>query len=205
MASWATVRVWILVLCAGLSYCNVSSSSFLTSSASLVESRVGYTIGVVVGIFGWNNTCGLGNLHGTSYPTLFVGKTSAGNIRLGFTLVSGEGFSVTVGTLGGVQGGTGGLKYNGGVVNRCVAGSPHSYLSELFSFRMLPSVVSCSSVVLLRCSGIFPFSSCDSLFIAAMTRSSGVTSGLMMYLCLWNTVPETRVVFIYFVHMIQVR
>ena len=52
--------------------------------------------------------CGLGNLRGTSYPILFAGSTSADDLRLGFTLGGGEGFSVPVGTLGVVKRETGG-------------------------------------------------------------------------------------------------
>ena len=146
MASWDTVRVWLLVLCAGPSCCNVSYSYCLTNYASLAERRGGSTLGCVARCFGWNNTCGLGNLRGTSYPIFFSGTTSAGNLRPGFTLGYVEGFSMPVGTLGGVKRGIGGR----GVGNRCGAGSAHSYVSALFSFRILPSVVSCSSVVSLR-------------------------------------------------------
>ena len=169
MASWDTVRVWLLVLCAGPLSWNVSAYYCLTSSASFAECRGGSTLGGV--------------------PILFYGTKSAGNFRFGFTLEGGDGFSMPVDPLGGVKGGTGGQENNGGVGKRCGAGSPLSYLSALFSFIMLPSVVSCSSVVLLRCSRRFLVSSCDILSTAAMTRSSGVTSGLGMYLCLWNNVP----------------
>ena len=89
MDSWATLCVWLLVMCAGPSSCNVSPP-FLTSSASLSERQGGSTLGGV--------------------PILFAGTTSAGNILLGFTLGGDEGFSVPVGTLGGVKGVTGGQK-----------------------------------------------------------------------------------------------
>ena len=79
----------------------------------------------------------------------------------------------------------------------------HSYLH--FFFRMLPSVVSCRSIVFLRCSGGFFFSSWDIMSISVMTRSAGVTSGLVMYLFFWDTMPENRVVYVYFIHMIQSR
>ena len=156
MAYCVTVQVWILVLCAGPSSFNVSASSCLTSSASLTDCWGGSTLGGV--------------------QILFAGTTLDGNLRLGFTLGGGEGFYEPVGPLGGVKGVTGGRKNNGGVCNIYGAGSPHSYLSALLSFRMLPSVVSCSSVVSLRCSRGFPFSSCDILAIASMDRSSGVTT-----------------------------
>ena len=94
MDFWATVRVWLLVLCAGPSSCNVSTFSCLTSSASISDRRGGSNLGGI--------------------PILFYGITSAGNIRLGFILGGGEGFSVPVGTFGGVKGGTGGRKRNGG-------------------------------------------------------------------------------------------
>ena len=90
MDSWATVWVWLLVLCAGPSSRDVSAFYCLTSSSSISERR---------------GCCTLGG-----FPTLFAPTTSAGNIRLGFTLGGGEGFSVPVGILGGVKGGTGGRK-----------------------------------------------------------------------------------------------
>ena len=84
------MQVCLLVLCVGPSYCSVSASYCLTSSTSLADCRGGYTLGGV--------------------PILFDGKMSAGNLRLGFTLGGGEEFSVPVGTLGSVKGGTGGKK-----------------------------------------------------------------------------------------------
>ena len=110
MASWATLRVWLLVMCAGPSSSNVSSYSCITSSASLAGRWVGSTLGSVAGRLGKNNTCGLGTVRGTSYPILFAGTTYVGNLRLGFTLGGGEVFSVLVVTLGGFKGGTGGRK-----------------------------------------------------------------------------------------------
>ena len=109
MAYWDTVRVWLLVWCACPSSCNVSSSFCLTRSVSLAECWFGYTLGGVAGRFGSNNTCWLGTVHGTSYTILFAGTTPAGNLRFGFTLGGGEGFSVTVVTLGHFKGGTGDL------------------------------------------------------------------------------------------------
>ena len=103
MASWDTVR--ILVLCAGPSSCNVSTSSCLTSSASLTERWGGPTL-VCVSI-------------------LFAGTSSAGNFRFGFTLGGCEGFYVALGNLGGVKGGTCGREKIFGVGKWCGAGSPH--------------------------------------------------------------------------------
>ena len=139
------------------------------------------------------------------FPILFAGTTSASNIWFGFTLGGGDGVSVPVVTLGGVKRGTCGWEKNGGVGRRCGAVSTLSYLYALFSFILLPGIITCSRVVSLRCSSGFLFSSCDILSIAAMTRSSSVTSGLVIYLCLWNTVPEICVIFISFIHIIQAR
>ena len=175
MHYWATVRVWLLVLCAGPLSHYVSSSSCITRCASLDKCWGGSTLRGIAGRFGQNNTCGLGTMCGTSYSILFDGKIYTGNKQLGFTLGGREGFYVPVRTLVGVKGGTGGKKHIGGVGNRCGAGSPYSYLSALFSFIMLPIVVSCSIVVSLRCFVGFPFGSCDSLPLATMTPSSDVT------------------------------
>ena len=84
MASWDTLL--ILVLCAGRLSHNVSASSCLTNSDSLTERRGGPTLG--------------------GFSILFAGTASAGNFRFGFTLGGCEGFSVALGTLGGVKGGT---------------------------------------------------------------------------------------------------
>ena len=153
MASWDTVR--ILVLCAGPSSRRVSAFYFLTSSASLTERRGGPTLG--------------------SVSILFAGTASAVNFRFGFILGGRERFSVVLGTLGGVKEGTGGLEKNDGVGKRCGAGSPHSFLHALFCFRMFPIVISSSSVVLMRCSRGFFFSSWYILSIAAIIWSSGFT------------------------------
>ena len=88
MASWATVLVWIMVMCEGTSSWNVFASSCLTISASLAERRGGPTLGGV--------------------PILFAGTESASNLRFGFTLGCGEGLYVPLGTLIDVKGGTGG-------------------------------------------------------------------------------------------------
>ena len=43
------------------------------------------------------------------------------------------------------------------------------------------------------------------LSAADMTRSLGVVSGLVIYLCLWNTVAEIPVVLVSFIHIIHER
>ena len=73
-------------LCAGPLSRNVSASSCLTNSDSLAERRDGPTLGC--------------------FSILFAGTASAGNFRFGFTLCGCEGFSVELGTLVGVKGGT---------------------------------------------------------------------------------------------------
>ena len=105
MASWDTVQVWLLVLCAGPSSHNVFDYSCITSFASLAER--------------WGGT----TLRGVSI--LFAGTALAGNLRFGFTLGGGKGVSVMLRTLGGVKGKTGGRENNGGVDKRCGAGIPH--------------------------------------------------------------------------------
>ena len=182
MASWDTVRVWLMVVCAGPLYCNVFDCFCLTISASLAERWDGSNLGGVL--------------------ILLDGTTSAGNLWFGFTPGDGDRISVPVSTLVGFRWVTGGWENNGGVGRKCVADIPLSYLSTLFIFRMLPSVVSCSSVVSLMCSGRFIFSYCYILSMDAMTRSYGVTTRFVMYLCLCNTVSEVRVFFISFIHMI---
>ena len=41
--------------------------------------------------------------------------------------------------------------------------------------------------------------------VADMTRSSGVMSGLVIYLCSWNNVAEIRVALVSFIHIIHER
>ena len=86
--SWATVQVWLLFLCVGPSSCNVFASSYITRSTNIAERQGGPTLGGV--------------------PILFAGTSPAGNFQFGFTLGGCEGFSVALGILGGVKGGTGG-------------------------------------------------------------------------------------------------
>ena len=102
MDSWAKVRVWLLVLCAGPLSHYVSSSSFITRCASLDKCWGGSTLRGIAGRFGQNNTCGLGTICGTLYSILFDGTIYTGNKRLGFTIGGGEGFSVPVRSLVGV-------------------------------------------------------------------------------------------------------
>ena len=40
---------------------------------------------------------------------------------------------------------------------------------------------------------------------AAMTRFLGVMSGLVVYLCLWNTVAKICLALVYFIHIIHER
>ena len=95
-----------MVLCAGPLSCNVSTPSCLTRSSILAERRGGST------------------LEGVSI--MFDGTTSASNPLFGLTLEFGEGFSIPVGTLGGVKGGRCGQGNNDGVSKRYGTGSPHS-------------------------------------------------------------------------------
>ena len=46
-----------------------------------------------------------------------------------------------------------------------------------------------------------PLSPSSNLSAAEITQYLGVTSGLMMYLCLWNTVAKMRVSLVSFIHM----
>ena len=55
-----------------------------------------------------------------------------------------------------------------------------------------------------RWCGIF-LSASDMFAAAAMTESSGMTVGFVMYLCLKNTVPDTLVARVSFTHNFQHR
>ena len=59
--------------------------------------------------------------------------------------------------------------------------------------------------VSLRDCGKLPVSNLARAPAAAMMRSAGVTSGLEMYLCLWNTVADTRKERVFFIHIVQAR
>ena len=57
--------------------------------------------------------------------------------------------------------------------------------------------------VSLRDCGKLPVSNVASAPAAAMMQSAGVTSGLEMYLCLWNTVADTRKERVFVIHIVQ--
>ena len=58
-------------------------------------------------------------------------------------------------------------------------------------------------VVSLRSGDMQPLSLSANFPAAAMTRSSGMMSGLVMYLFLRNTVSNIRVALVYFIHIIH--
>ena len=62
-----------------------------------------------------------------------------------------------------------------------------------------------SMASLLRLLDQAPLMTEASLPAAAMTASAGVTAGFEMYLCLWKTVPDTRVARESVIHMVQAR
>ena len=68
-----------------------------------------------------------------------------------------------------------------------------------------PRRVSSLSEVLLSWCGMWPLMRVASLTAAAMTESSGVTDGFDMYLCLWKTVADTRVKWVFVIQMIHAR
>ena len=59
--------------------------------------------------------------------------------------------------------------------------------------------------VSLRDCGKLPVRNVASAPAAAMMRLAGVTSGLEMYLCLWNTVADTRKERVFVIHIVQAR
>ena len=76
--------------------------------------------------------------------------------------------------------------------------------SSNIDLRISPKRVSWSNVVsLIWLLHALPRIYWDSLPIAVMTRSSGVTSGFVMYLCLWNTFPDTLVAIVFVIHISQ--
>ncbi len=59
---------------------------------------------------------------------------------------------------------------------------------------ILWSQVRLASCAAFRCAAaVLDMRTCDRCAVAAMMASAGVTVGLVMYLCLKNTVAETRV------------
>ena len=63
----------------------------------------------------------------------------------------------------------------------------------------------CSRIVSLRWVSMRPLRVSAKLTAAAMTLSSGVIYGLVMYLCLWNTVDKICVALVSFIHIIHER
>ena len=59
--------------------------------------------------------------------------------------------------------------------------------------------------VSLRDCGKLPVINVARVPAAAMMRSEGVTSGLEMYLCLWNTVADMRKERVFVIHIVQDR
>ena len=55
----------------------------------------------------------------------------------------------------------------------------------------------------LSCCGKLPVSNVARAPAAAMMRLAGVTLGLEMYLCLWNTVADTRKECVFFIHIVH--
>ena len=62
-----------------------------------------------------------------------------------------------------------------------------------------------SRIVSLRWGIIRPLRVSDNFPAADMTLSPGVMSGLVIYLCLWNTVADIRVALVSFIHIIHER
>ena len=71
--------------------------------------------------------------------------------------------------------------------------------------RMIPSRSNWCRAVLLSWVAMRPLSSAANLPEVAMTRSSGVTLGLVMYLCLWKTVAEILVDLVSLIHIFYAR
>ena len=71
--------------------------------------------------------------------------------------------------------------------------------------RMVPNHSNWCRAVLLRWVAMRPLSSAANLPDVAMTRSSGVTLGSVMYLCLWKTVVEILVNIVSFIRIVHVR
>ena len=75
-------------------------------------------------------------------------------------------------------------------------------LSSVFGCRMSCSCGSLSMVLSQSCGGIFVVSIFASPTMAATIRSSGLTAGLVRYLCLNQTAPNTRVLCVPFIQIV---
>ena len=71
--------------------------------------------------------------------------------------------------------------------------------------RMVPSRSNWCRAVLLRWVAMQTLSSATNFPDVVMTRSSGVTLGLVMSLCLWKMVAEILVALVYFIHIVHLR
>ena len=105
----------------------------------------------------------------------------------------------------------------------CMFGGPRADvaalgLSRVATMRRLGVVVTGTSglrmnprrsrwvrAVSLRDCGKLPLSNVARDPVAAMMRSAVVTSGLEMYLCLWNTLAGTRKERVFVIHIVQAR
>ena len=166
-----------------------------------------------------------------AWATLGAGAT-LGGVRRGGVLV-GNGENVAggrgLGTWQGLRGGTMGGLAGGGrggaaiavvrllatvVVSRVAFRGMRgggdlldgvSLIWGMLCLRMLPRRSRWSRAVVLRCWGMRPLISSESLCAAATTRSEGVTVGWVRYLCLRKMVAETRVERVLCIHMVQAR
>ena len=71
--------------------------------------------------------------------------------------------------------------------------------------RMEPRRSRWVRAVTLRDCGKLPLSNVARAPAAAMMRSAGVTSGLEIYLCLWNMVADTRKERVFVIYIVQAR
>ena len=71
--------------------------------------------------------------------------------------------------------------------------------------RMEPMRSRWFRAVSLRDCGKLPLSNVARAPASVMMRSAGVTSGLEMYLCLWNTVDDTCKERLFVIHIVQAR
>ena len=69
--------------------------------------------------------------------------------------------------------------------------------------RMVLMRFNFSRIVSLRWGGMQPLIVSDKFPAAAMTLLSGVMSGLVIYLCLWNTAAKISVALVSFIHIIH--
>ena len=118
------------------------------------------------------------------------------------------GASTLVGTLGGCTLGTtlGGCAFRSGRMVGTLGGDAVGGASLIvgMSVTICCRIRSCANLIWsMCCCGRLPLIAFVKLVVAATMESDGVTIGLVMYLCLKNTVPDMRVALVALFHIFQ--